>query len=125
VGRALGVRGPITSPTFIIARTHPNVGSGPALVHVDAYRLSSAAEIDDIDLDATVDESVTVVEWGESMAEQLSDSWLSITIETRSADPADPVGTASGQDSPQMRVVTIRPHGPRWLGVPLRSALLP
>lgn len=124
LGAALGVRGPITSPTFVIARTHPNLADGPALVHVDAYRLGDAAEIDDIDLDATTDEAVTVVEWGEGMAEQLSDSWLAIRIETRTAMPGDPLGTTSGVESEDMRVVTVRPHGPRWLGVPLRSTLL-
>jgi len=124
LGEALGVRGPVTSPTFVIARTHPSEVGGPALVHVDAYRLGSAAEIDDIDLDATTDESVTVVEWGAGMAEQLSDSWLSIAIETRAVSPGDPLGTASGLESDEMRVVTIRPRGRRWLGVPLRSTLL-
>ncbi|MFS0884105.1 tRNA (adenosine(37)-N6)-threonylcarbamoyltransferase complex ATPase subunit type 1 TsaE [Aeromicrobium sp. 179-A 4D2 NHS] len=124
LGEALGVRGPVTSPTFVIARTHPSLVGGPALVHVDAYRLGDAAEIDDIDLDATTDESVTVVEWGAGMAEQLSDSWLSISIETRPASPGDPIGTSSGVVSEDMRVVTIRPHGPRWLGVPLRSTIL-
>ncbi len=124
LGAALGVRGPITSPTFVIARTHPSEVGGPDLVHVDAYRLGDAAEIDDIDLDATTDRSVTVVEWGAGMAEQLSDSWLSLAIETRAASDADPLGTASGVDSEDMRVVTVRPHGPRWLGVPLRSTLL-
>lgn len=124
LGEALGVRGPVTSPTFVIARTHPSLVGGPALVHVDAYRLGDAAEIDDIDLDATADTAVTVVEWGAGMAEQLSDSWLSITIESRAASPADPLGTASGMASDEMRVVTVRPHGPRWLEVPLRSTLL-
>ncbi len=124
LGEAMGVRGPITSPTFVIARTHPSLIGGPSLVHVDAYRLGDAAEIDDIDLDATTDESVTVVEWGAGMAEQLSDSWLSITIERRTADPEDPLGTASGVDSGDMRVVTIRSRGPRWINVPLRSTLL-
>nr|WP_255499608.1 tRNA (adenosine(37)-N6)-threonylcarbamoyltransferase complex ATPase subunit type 1 TsaE [Aeromicrobium senzhongii] len=124
LGEALGVRGPVTSPTFVIARTHPSEVGGPALVHVDAYRLGSAAEIDDIDLDATTDESVTVVEWGAGMAEQLSDSWLSVAIETRLAGPGDPLGTASGVESDEMRVVTIRPRGRRWLEVPLRSTLL-
>jgi len=119
LGEALEVRGPITSPTFVIARTHPSLVGGPPLVHVDAYRLGDAAQIDDLDLDASVDESITVVEWGEGRAEQLSDSWLAISIETDSYDDqaTDPgVGDA--------RAVTIRPHGPRWAGVPLRSTLL-
>lgn len=124
LGEALGVRGPITSPTFVLSRHHPNLGSGPALVHVDAYRLGGAGELDDIDLDSTVESSVTVVEWGEGMAEQLSDSWLSINIEVRSVHESDPQGAACGIESDEMRVVSIRPRGRRWIGVPLRSSLL-
>lgn len=132
LGAALGVRGPITSPTFVIARTHPSLVGGPSLVHVDAYRLGDAAEIDDIDLDATTDEAVTVVEWGDGMAEQLADSWLHVRIEVRGARPIDPLGTPHEDtldeepDSAdvQTRVVTIRSHGPRWIDVPLRSTLL-
>ncbi|WP_293787553.1 tRNA (adenosine(37)-N6)-threonylcarbamoyltransferase complex ATPase subunit type 1 TsaE [uncultured Aeromicrobium sp.] len=124
LGEALGVRGPITSPTFVIARHHPSLTGGPSLIHVDAYRLSDPAEIDDLDLDATTEDSITVVEWGEGRAEHLADSWLSVTIEAREADETDPLGTAVGVESPDMRVVTVRPHGPRWIGVPLRSTLL-
>jgi len=130
LGEALGVRGPITSPTFVIARTHPSLVEGPPLVHVDAYRLGDAAEIDDIDLDATTDDAVTVVEWGDGLAEQLSDSWLHVRIEVRGARPIDPLGTPHDEDElddtddHQARVVTIKPHGTRWLGVPLRSTLL-
>ncbi len=124
LGDGLGVRGPITSPTFVIARTHPSLVSGPPLVHVDAYRLGDAAEIDDIDLDATTDDAVTVVEWGDGLAEQLSDSWLHVRIEVRGARPGDPLGTAVSADSDETRVVTVKPHGPRWIGVPLRSTLL-
>ena len=74
------MRGPITSPTFVIARVHPSLVGGPALVHVDAYRLGSAVELDDLDLDADLDASVVVVEWGAGLAEQLSDSRLELTI---------------------------------------------
>jgi tRNA threonylcarbamoyladenosine biosynthesis protein TsaE len=132
LGDGLGVRGPITSPTFVIARTHPSLVEGPPLVHVDAYRLGDAAEIDDLDLDATTDDAVTVVEWGEGLAEQLSESWLHVRIEVRGARPGDPLGTPhdgddaefdSAQDD-EARVVTVKPHGPRWVGVPLRSTLL-
>lgn len=108
LGEALGVRGPITSPTFVLSRIHPSLTGGPDLIHVDAYRLGSAAEVDDLDLDATADTGVTVVEWGQDRAEQLSDSWLSIAI----TDVVD--------DS---RRVTVTPHGPRWADVGLRSAL--
>lgn len=124
LGEALGVRGPITSPTFVIARSHPSLSDGPALIHVDAYRLGDAAELDDIDLDATTQDSVTVIEWGEGKAEQLSDSYLYLKIEARSVFDTDPLGTACGQESDEMRVVTIRPRGQRWLDVPLRSTVL-
>ena len=70
LGAALGVRGAVTSPTFVIARWHPSLGDGPALVHVDAYRLGSLAEVDDLDLDASLEESVTVVEWGQGKVEE-------------------------------------------------------
>jgi tRNA threonylcarbamoyladenosine biosynthesis protein TsaE len=73
LAEGLGVRGPITSPTFVLARVHPSLVGGPALVHVDAYRLGSLAELDDLDLDASVDDSVTVVEWGEGKAEALAE----------------------------------------------------
>lgn len=132
LGEALGVRGPITSPTFILARTHPSLVGGPPLVHVDAYRLGSLGEIDDLDLDATTESAVTVVEWGDGMAEQLSDSWLHLRIEVRGPRPIDPLGTpfegelsGPSDDGIDTRVVTIKPHGPRWIGVPLRSTLLP
>ena len=124
LGEALGVRGPITSPTFVLARTHPSLVGGPALVHVDAYRLGDAAELDDIDLDTTFDQAVTVVEWGAGRAEQLSDSRLDITIEVREATDADPSGARCGVASDDMRVISVKPRGPRWIDVPLRSVLL-
>jgi tRNA threonylcarbamoyladenosine biosynthesis protein TsaE len=101
----LGVRGPITSPTFVIARVHPSLVGGPALVHVDAYRLGGLAELDDLDLDTSLEESVTVVEWGHGVAEELSDDRLEIVLE---ADPAT-----------ESRTVTVTGHGERWkAGVP-------
>jgi len=80
IAEGLGVRGPITSPTFVISRVHPSLVGGPALVHVDAYRLGSAVELDDLDLDADLDASVVVVEWGAGLAEQLSVTRLELTI---------------------------------------------
>ncbi len=130
LGEAMRVRGPITSPTFVLARSHPSLVDGPDLVHVDAYRLGSAEEVDDLDLDASADKSVTVVEWGAGVAEQLSDSWMSVRIEVRGVRPIDPLGTAiddgemADADEAEPRVVTIKPNGPRWVGVPLRSTVL-
>jgi tRNA threonylcarbamoyladenosine biosynthesis protein TsaE len=82
IGAGLGVRGPVTSPTFVIARVHPPLdGIGPLLVHADAYRLGSFGELDDLDLDADMSRAVTVVEWGEGLAEGLAEDRLEISIE--------------------------------------------
>ena len=103
IGAGLGVRGPVTSPTFVIARVHPAVtGSGPALVHADAYRLGSFSEVDDLDLDTDAGSAVTVVEWGTGLAEPLAEDRLEITIEP-------------DQDS-DVRTVRINGHGARWHG---------
>jgi tRNA threonylcarbamoyladenosine biosynthesis protein TsaE len=111
LGEGLGVRGTVTSPTFVIARVHPSLGSGPDLVHVDAYRLGGLGELDDLDLDASLEDSVTVVEWGEGLAESLSDSWLHVRI-------GRAVGAAGADvDFPDPRVVRVRGYGPRWAGV--------
>jgi tRNA threonylcarbamoyladenosine biosynthesis protein TsaE len=101
IGAGLGVRGPVTSPTFVIARVHPVLtGPGPALVHADAYRLGSFSEVDDLDLDADMARAVTVVEWGEGLAEGLAENRLEISIE-----PAP--------DS-EVRTVRLAGHGTRW-----------
>ena len=86
IGEGLGVRGPVTSPTFVIARVHPGADGGPDLVHADAYRLGSRAEVDDLDLDADLERSVTVVEWGEGLVEELADSHLEVSIEIGNGD---------------------------------------
>src|SRR3954468_24630978 len=80
IGSGLGVREDITSPTFVIARVHRPLGRGPSLVHVDAYRLTSLAEVDDLDLDASLEDSVTVVEWGEGLVEDLATGRLEIVL---------------------------------------------
>ena len=104
IGAGLGVRGPVTSPTFVIARVHPALaGSGPALVHADAYRLGSFSEVDDLDLDTDARSAVTVVEWGIGLAEPLAEDRLEITIEP-------------DQDG-DVRTVRINGHGARWHGV--------
>jgi tRNA threonylcarbamoyladenosine biosynthesis protein TsaE len=100
IGDGLGVRGPITSPTFVIARVHPSLTGGPALVHADAYRLGGVAEIDDLDLDSSTATSVTVVEWGEGLAEGLSEDRLEIAIERHG----------------ESRAVRLTGIGPRWAG---------
>ena len=109
LGAGLGVRGDVTSPTFVIARVHPSLTGGPALVHADAYRLGGIDELDDLDLDASLDDAVTVVEWGSGIAEGLADSRLEVRI-SRGTAPVE-----EGDLDP--RTVTLVPVGPRWLGV--------
>ncbi len=94
IAQGLGVRGPITSPTFVIARTHPSLVRGPALVHVDAYRLGDAAELDDLDLDTDLQDVVTVVEWGAGMAEVLAADRLELELD--GTDVRRVRGTATG-----------------------------
>lgn len=103
IGAALGVRGAVTSPTFVLARVH---GGPLPLVHVDAYRLREAGarlDLDDLDLDAALEDAVTVVEWGEGLAEQLTDSWLHVTMH-RSLE----LGTAD------TRCAQVTSYGMRW-----------
>jgi tRNA threonylcarbamoyladenosine biosynthesis protein TsaE len=99
IGRGLQVRGDVTSPTFVISRVHPSLDDGPPLIHVDAYRLGGAAELDDLDLDTDVVDAVTVVEWGEGLAEALSIDRLELSL-TRTDD--------------DVRTLELRPVGPRW-----------
>ena len=111
IGEGLRVRGPVTSPTFVIARVHPPLGGGPALVHADAYRLASPAEVDDLDLDASLDTCVTVVEWGGGLAEGLAADRLDVTITVPAGAPGpDP---AAGPDQ-RPRTVRLAGHGDRW-----------
>ncbi|WP_345803474.1 tRNA (adenosine(37)-N6)-threonylcarbamoyltransferase complex ATPase subunit type 1 TsaE [Microbacterium sp. AZCO] len=79
IAAGLGVRGPVQSPTFVIARTHPSLVGGAPLVHVDAYRLGSAAELDDLDID--FDTSVVVVEWGRGLVDAIADSWWELELD--------------------------------------------
>lgn len=104
LGAELGVRGAVTSPTFVLARTHPRQ-EGPPLVHVDAYRLSSAIELDDLDID--FERSIVVVEWGGGMLEAIADAWLSVDI-------VRPAGGDATDDGAQPREVTITGYGARW-----------
>lgn len=100
IGAGLDVDGAVTSPTFVIARVH----RGPVpLVHADAYRLGDKPdprlEIDDLDLDASAEDAVTVVEWGEGMVEHLNDEYLQVRIDRLDDDT---------------RVVEMLPHGGDW-----------
>ncbi|MGL5858948.1 MAG: tRNA (adenosine(37)-N6)-threonylcarbamoyltransferase complex ATPase subunit type 1 TsaE [Angustibacter sp.] len=122
VGDGLGVRGPVTSPTFVIARVHPSLVAGPPLVHVDAYRLESIVEVDDLDLDTSLDGAVMVVEWGEGLVEGLAPDRLEVTIVRHRGGSPGPDGDVDDigpdeQDEP--RLVRVRAVGDRWAGVQL------
>ena len=121
IGRGLCVRGDVTSPTFVIARVHPSTIGGPALVHVDAYRLSSLVEVDALDLDTSLETSVTVVEWGEDKVEGLAENRLVVHLERPSGHAGDDVATAS--DTAEPRTVSVSGIGPRWSGVDLGALL--
>lgn len=140
LGEGLGVRAGIISPTFVLVRIHPNLPDGPRpggpdLVHVDAYRLGSAAEIDDIDLENTMDSAVTVVEWGRGRVEHLSDSRLEVDLhrsvggtlaselgapEAGSWEAAHDPGVLDfdSDDDDEPRTIVIRGFGPRWVEPP-------
>jgi tRNA threonylcarbamoyladenosine biosynthesis protein TsaE len=111
IGAGLGVRGQVASPTFIISRVHEPINIGPALVHVDAYRLGSLAELDHLDLDASTDDAVTVVEWGEGKAEALAEGHALITIDRPRGALVEGEDPAAGA-----RTVTITTTGDAWRG---------
>lgn len=100
IGEGLNVVGTVSSPTFVIARTHKRTDGGPELVHVDAYRLGSPAELDDLDIDFK--NSITLIEWGRGFTDGLSDSWLDIEIER------DHTGAS------EVRNIRVVGEGPRW-----------
>ncbi|MFD7066525.1 tRNA (adenosine(37)-N6)-threonylcarbamoyltransferase complex ATPase subunit type 1 TsaE [Streptomyces sp. NPDC059913] len=107
LGEGLGVRGAVTSPTFVIARVHPSLTGGPALVHVDAYRLGGGLdEMEDLDLDVSLPDSVVVVEWGDGKVEELSEDRLRVVIERAVGDTDD-----------ERRAVTLIGIGARWAGL--------
>ncbi|GAA4809317.1 tRNA (adenosine(37)-N6)-threonylcarbamoyltransferase complex ATPase subunit type 1 TsaE [Streptomyces ziwulingensis] len=104
LGEGLGVRGAVTSPTFVIARVHPSLGDGPPLVHVDAYRLSGGLDdMEDLDLDVSLPDSVIVVEWGEGKVEELTDDRLQLVIHRAVGDTTD-----------EVRHLTLTGVGARW-----------
>ncbi|MBD8583321.1 tRNA (adenosine(37)-N6)-threonylcarbamoyltransferase complex ATPase subunit type 1 TsaE [Frigoribacterium sp. CFBP 8766] len=138
LGAGLQVRGQVASPTFVLARTHPTA-SGVPLVHVDAYRLGGADELDDLDLD--YEGAVVVVEWGAGLLDGVAESWLDVVIERPTGaggghgddgrDPEglpDPDGLADSDSdtdpddvADEPRRLTITAHGPRWEGVRLTT----
>lgn len=135
IGAAMQVRGRVSSPTFIIARVHPALGEGPDLVHVDAYRLTSLEEVDALDLDTSLERSVTLVEWGEDKVEALSANRLEVRVARPHGALADAAPAADadtcGDGQPEhavvsleevddsRRTVTVTALGPRWADVDL------
>lgn len=127
LGAALGIREGVISPTFVLSRVHPSLTGGPDLVHVDAYRLSGPEELDDLDLEFSLDRSVTVIEWGRQKAEHLADSYLDIEL-------VRPSGAGTGRDlyrgngaefdweeveeaedgAGEPRLLRVQPVGRRW-----------
>lgn len=124
LGRGLSVEDRIISPTFVLVRQHLSAGGGPGLIHVDAYRLESAAAVDDLDLEVTLDANVTVIEWGAGRVEHLSESSLRVDIiRPLGGSRSEPSGGGlitdfddDGED--EVRTVTLSGIGPRWRGGP-------
>ena len=104
LGEGLGARGTIQSPTFVLARTNKTT-LGPKLVHVDAYRLGSAMELDDLDIDFP--NSIVVVEWARDYVDGVAESWLSVDIDRTSED--------------EHRALMIQGFGARWQGVEIAT----
>lgn len=119
IGRGMQVRGQVSSPTFIVARVHPSLVGGPDLIHADAYRITDLEDLETLDLDSTIDECVTIVEWGEGKTEAMSDARLEVDV-TRATGGAvktdgDVIDLEHMDDG--RRVITFHPHGQRWEGV--------
>lgn len=105
IGEGLGAQGTVQSPTFVLARTHKTT-KGPKLVHVDAYRLGSAMELDDLDINFP--QSIVVVEWARDYVDGIAESWLSVEIDRSSED--------------EQRLVSIQGFGARWQGVEIAAS---
>lgn len=119
IGIGMGVRGRVASPTFIVARVHPSLSGGPDLIHADAYRIKDLSDLETLDLDSSLDEAVTVVEWGEGKTEAMSDERLSIEVRRASGGEAahdgDIIDLEHMDDG--TRLIVLRAHGHRWDGV--------
>lgn len=119
IGRGLGVRGTVASPTFIVARVHPSLVNGPDLIHADAYRINDLDDLETLDLDSTIDQAVTVVEWGEGKTEAMSDARLEIEVRRghggEAAHDGDVIDLEAMDDG--QRMITFTPYSSRWDGV--------
>ena len=116
IGVGMGVRGRVASPTFIVARVHPSLHGGPDLIHADAYRITDLSDLETLDLDSSLDEAVTVVEWGEGKTEAMSTERLSIEVRRASGGEADHDGDVIDLENMDdgTRVIVLRAHGHRW-----------
>ncbi|MCI6557175.1 tRNA (adenosine(37)-N6)-threonylcarbamoyltransferase complex ATPase subunit type 1 TsaE [Schaalia hyovaginalis] len=119
IGEGMGVRGRVASPTFIVARVHPSQVGGPDLIHADAYRISDLEDLETLDLDSSLADSVTVVEWGEGKTEGMSSERLEIAVVRATGGTAGRTGGAIDLESMDdgERRIELRPHGSRWDGV--------
>ena len=119
IGIGMGVRGRVASPTFIVARVHPSLNGGPDLIHADAYRIKDLSDLETLDLDSSLDEAVTVVEWGEGKTEAMSDERLSIEVRRASGGQAETEGDIIDLEHMDdgTRLIVLRAHGHRWDGV--------
>ena len=112
----LNVQGVVTSPTFVVSRVHKPQGTGLALVHVDAYRLSGQSDLVDLDLDATKN-AAYVIEWGKDLVSGFTENWLEIEID-RALDLNDDSDPASG-----VRSISVTAVGDRWRNLDLTGLL--
>lgn len=119
IGVGMGVRGRVASPTFIVARVHPSLSGGPDLIHADAYRIKDLSDLETLDLDSSLDEAVTVVEWGEGKTEAMSDERLFIEVRRASGGQAETDGDIIDLEHMDdgTRLIVLRAHGHRWDGV--------
>jgi tRNA threonylcarbamoyladenosine biosynthesis protein TsaE len=116
IGAGLGVRGPITSPTFVIARLHPSLVGGPPLLHVDAYRLGGVDELADLDLEMDTERAVTVAEWGLGIGEVLAESHLTVRIQRGVGESGGLGGSLAREGEADVRLLEMRGFGARWQG---------
>ncbi|HEY4577863.1 MAG TPA: tRNA (adenosine(37)-N6)-threonylcarbamoyltransferase complex ATPase subunit type 1 TsaE [Yaniella sp.] len=116
---ALGITAVITSPTFVLARHHNHPSDGLNLVHVDAYRITTADELTSLDLETWLSDSVVVIEWGRGLAEDLTDSYLDIELIRPGATTDELITDFSDEDVDEPRTAIITGHGPRWEGTDL------
>ena len=119
IGVGMGVRGRVASPTFIVARVHPSLRGGPDLIHADAYRITDLGDLETLDLDSSLDEAVTVVEWGEGKTEAMSPERLVIDVRRAEGGQACRDGHVIDLEymDDGMRSIVLHAHGSRWNGI--------